>query len=315
MPNRQGHQEPPIWAATLEAAKHAVHDRRFIEAEALYQDAARQAEATLGPTSPELVRMLGELLHLQYCDLGDYVRTEPTCLWLLRVQQESLGVDHPDLGGWLHHLARAYERHDRLEEAEAALLRAVAIREAALPPDDPDVLASVEQLAQYYQNHHRYAEAEPLLQRLVDVEERSPTADYGARLDDLARLYRDQGRSAEAVPLYERLVAVQEQRRRSDLILWAMLSSLADAYAGAGQLNEADQAYRRAAISTEVALAALTNLLPESHRERAREQFMASLALLLRRHAGVLRQLQRQAEAAELEARAEECQPRSSHGE
>jgi tetratricopeptide (TPR) repeat protein len=73
-----------------------------------------------------------------------YAQAAPHYERALRIREQALGPDHPDVATSLNNLALLYRAQGRYEQAAPLLKRALAIRERALGPDHPDVAASLE---------------------------------------------------------------------------------------------------------------------------------------------------------------------------
>jgi len=83
----------------------------------------------------------------------------------LKIDEASLGKDHPKVAIRLNNLAQLYQATNRLKEAEPLMQRALKIDEASLGKDHPDVAIRLNNLAQLYKATNRLKEAEPLMQR------------------------------------------------------------------------------------------------------------------------------------------------------
>ena len=68
---------------------------------------------------------------------GDFARADLRLRDALRLQETSLGADHPDLASTLNNLAVVCETLGQFDDAELFYRRAYAIASGSLPPGDP----------------------------------------------------------------------------------------------------------------------------------------------------------------------------------
>ena len=100
---------------------------------------------------------------------GQYDRALKVAEAALRVAEQNVGPDHPDVAASLNNLAELYRIQGDYAKAEPLHKRALAITEKALGPDHPDVATSLENLAKLYRDTNRPAEAEELEQRAKEI--------------------------------------------------------------------------------------------------------------------------------------------------
>ena len=136
---------------------------------------------------------------------GQYVDAQTPLEHTLSLREKILGPEHSDVATSLNNLAALYYAQGRYADAEPLYQRALAIREKVFGPEHPDVATSLNNLAMLYRAQGRYAEAEPLYQRALAIWEKvlgPEHPDVATSLNNLALLYYTQGRYAEAEPLY-----------------------------------------------------------------------------------------------------------------
>jgi tetratricopeptide (TPR) repeat protein len=185
-------------------------------------------------------------------DRGRYAEAEPLFLRALRIREQQLGPEHPDVADSLSYLANLYRQQGKYAEAEPLILRALRIREQQLGPEHPDVAYSLNLLANLYrQQQGKYAEAEPLILHALRIREQQlgpEHPDVAYTLNDLANLYRQQqGKYAEAEPLFLRALHIREQQLGPEHPGVAYtLNNLADLYLEQGKYAEAEPLYQRA---------------------------------------------------------------------
>jgi tetratricopeptide (TPR) repeat protein len=121
-----------------------------------------------------------------------------------------LGPDHPDVGAVLTGEAGALMHLGRLDEAEAAARRAVAIRMAKLPETSIPVSLSRLRLGQILTKKQRYAEADGLLRQAAESLTAAGTGAAAFRTNAIkarVELYQAWGKTAEARAQEELLAA------------------------------------------------------------------------------------------------------------
>ena len=179
-----------------------------------------------------------------------YPEAEALYLRALRIREQVLGPDHPEVAAPLHNLATLYWDQGKYAESEALYLRALRIREQALGPDHLEVANSLNNLANIYRMQGKFAQAEELYLRALRIRERvqgSDHPDLAGLFDNLAVIYCEQGRYAEAEPLRLRAVHLKEQALGPDHPTIApLLNNLAELYREQGKDTEAEPLYLRA---------------------------------------------------------------------
>jgi tetratricopeptide (TPR) repeat protein/transcriptional regulator with XRE-family HTH domain len=178
-----------------------------------------------------------------------YEQAESLYQRALRLREQILGPDHPEVTFPLNGLADAQREQGRYADAEPLYQRAVHLWEG-LRAAHSQVPSPLNNLALLYWKQGRYAEAEPLLARALLVAEENFGPDHpeiASYLNNLALLYCDQGRYAEAEPLSWRALSLDEQTFGPDhpevayslnmlgLLSWAQ-----------GRYAEAEPLYQRA---------------------------------------------------------------------
>ena len=92
---------------------------------------------------------------------GDYPRADVLLREALRLQESTLGSQHPDLASTLNNLAVVCETLGRLDDAEQFYRRAFAVASWSRPPADPLVVTSRENLKDFCAAHGRSFEEWP----------------------------------------------------------------------------------------------------------------------------------------------------------
>ena len=235
----------------------------------------------------------GHLLHVMagyLFDRGRYAAAEPLYLHSLRIREQFLGPEHPDVALTLNGLGRLYYQQSRYVEAEPFYLRAVALQDPQLGPEHPDLAQTLTNLGILYQEVGKYIEAEPLYQRALRIGEQflgPEHPDVALTLNGLANFYNRLERYAEAEPLYQRALRIREQRlgpEHPDIAI--TLNGLAVLYYQRGKYTEAGRLFQRALRICERQLglahphvAYLTSNLAAIYRKQGRYAEAESLLL------------------------------------
>jgi tetratricopeptide (TPR) repeat protein len=260
------------------------------------KDAAKLID-TWDITFEEAARLLNQAA-LYSEERGQYDEVEPLYKQSLIIYEKALGPNHPHVATSLNNLATFYSFQGKYAEAEPLYKRSLVISEKALGPDHPNVSASLNNLAELYRKKGKYTEAELLYKRSLAIDEKALGPDHpevATDLNNLAELYRNQGKYTEAESLYKRLLAIREKALELDYPIMAFsLNNLALLYQEQGKYIEAELLYKRS-------LAILEKALGPDHPR---------VATSLKSYALLLSATQREAEAAEMEARAEAIRAR-----
>ena len=134
---------------------------------------------------------------------------EPTQI----IQDEALGLDHPDAAMNLNTLAKLYETQGKHEAAVGLYSRSLELRETTLGPNHPDVATILMNLAALYQAQSLYSQAEPLFRPLLEIFKEAFGPDHptvATTLQNMALLYRKTGRHTAAEELDKRVAAIRQ---------------------------------------------------------------------------------------------------------
>jgi len=146
----------------------------------------------------------GRLLHETASYLqgrARYAKAEPLYQFALRIREQQLGSNHPDVATSLNGLASLYQEQGKYAEAESLMQRALAIDEQIFGSEHQKVATDLNNLAELYTNQHEYTKAEPLFQRALAIYEqklgpRHP--DTANTLNNLAAFHALQGNIVKA---------------------------------------------------------------------------------------------------------------------
>ncbi|HEX8726214.1 MAG TPA: serine/threonine-protein kinase [Gemmatimonadaceae bacterium] len=281
-----------VQASLLELARLAQRQGRFAVAESLYTQTLHARERALGPASPELVPVLSGLGGM-YVTRGRYAEAESLLTRAVTLRTAAGGPDDAEFAGLLRNLASADLADGHYAEAEPVFRRALAMYEHVMGEDSPEVGRTLSNLGIVYYELHRYDEAEQYYVRA----EANLTHNLGpdhpniASIDiNLGEVDWHRGHYADAEARLRRALEILHERvQPNHPSIGTAEYDLANVLRDAGRLTEAEPHYRQALRIREAALG------PNSK----------DVADVLADYAKLLRSLHRDAQAAQLEARAQ----------
>jgi len=196
------------------------------------------------PTA-RLMSVLGTYLHYK----GLYDQAEPLMRRALKIFEDSLGRDHPNVATQLNNLALLLNDTNRLDKAEPLMRRALKIDEDSFGPDHPDVAIDLSNLASLLKATNCLDKAEPLMRRALKIDEASFGPDHpnvAIRLNNLAQLFGDTNRLDKAEPLMRRALKIDEESFGPDHPKVAIrLNNLAGLLQATNRLDKAEPLMRR----------------------------------------------------------------------
>ena len=195
-----------------------------------------------------LSRRINELADLYYY-MAEYPKAEPLMRRALKIDEDSLGPDHPDVAIDMNNLAQLLADTNRLDEAEPLMRLALKIDEDSFGPDHPDVAIRLNNLAQLLKATNRLDEAEPLMRLALKIDEDSLGLDHpnvAIRLNNLAQLLKATNRLDEAEPLMRRGLEIEQNSKgKNHPHVAIQLNNLAQLLADTNRLDEAEPLMRR----------------------------------------------------------------------
>ena len=149
----------------------------------------------------------GRLLHetaFYLRDRGRYTEAEPLYQRAIRIREQLLGPQHPDMAYPLTNLANLYREQGRYAEAESLYQRALHIREQALGPQHLETARTMQELAQFREAQGYDEEAMTLYARALTIREQALGAHNPKTTETrkcLTALLHAMGRHEEAAQL------------------------------------------------------------------------------------------------------------------
>ncbi|MBI4242265.1 MAG: CHAT domain-containing protein [Candidatus Rokubacteria bacterium] len=243
----------------LAEVRRLLDDARFREAESSARDLLERAQGRHGTNSLEAARVLDLLVEALW---RGGKASDPESRRLaeraLRIKEERLEPDHPDLAASLQNLAAVLLDLAQYHAARPLYERALAIRERALGSDHPDLATTLNELAKLERSTGDYARARSHLERSLGIRMKAFGPDHpqvANSLSRLASLLVETGQYAEAKPMYERALAMTEQTLGSDHPEVArILYNLGNLLRNAGDYDRAKPLFERALALKEEAV-------------------------------------------------------------
>jgi tetratricopeptide (TPR) repeat protein len=159
-------------------------------------------------------RLLDRLATYKHGALAAYSEARALLERALKIGEEALGPEHPDVATVLHNLAGVLWEQDELGTARSLHERALAIREKVLNPEHPSVATSLNNLAGVFREQGDLVMARPLYERALAIRQKALSPqhpDLARSLTNLATAMFEQGDPTGARPLFERAMAIREK--------------------------------------------------------------------------------------------------------
>jgi len=218
-----------------------------------------------------------------------YQEAEHLYLRALFAREQALGPNHPDIAYALDDLGELYKRHRKFEAASELCQRTLALRKKALGILHPEVSLSLCAQIEILKTQQRWSAAEPLTREwlgVVDSTVGEAHPEYAKVLELQAVIYGNAGALEKQEECNRKALEVRRQALGTEHPDFA--TSLADLLILQKKYEEASRLYSFVVSSLEESLG------PES----------VELIPVYEKYAGVLRKLNREALAVELETQA-----------
>jgi len=138
-------------------ASIAADQKKYPEAESLYQRAITVAEKAYGRNHLEVATTLNNLAALYHAQ-GDGTKPERLYKRVLAIKEKHLGPDHPDVATTLNNLGVFYKTLERFSEARPLYERVFSIFEKKLGASHPNVATALVNYARLLQAEAAAAE-------------------------------------------------------------------------------------------------------------------------------------------------------------
>ena len=268
--------------ATLKAARKALDDQDWLEAEKQWaniqieaeqnmqaqQSLAAEAAFARGQIAEQAVNWPAaythyahaadldpKVQHLAHADMfakrmGDYRKALCYGEACLNAIAETDGKTHLKYAAALNNQAVNFETTGRYDEAEPLYRQAIKIGKKTIGEDHPDYATWLNNLAGLLRETGRYDEAEPLYRQAIKIDKKTlgeDHHDYAIRVNNLAELLRSTGRYDEAEPLYRQAIKIGKKTIGENHPNYAThLNNLALLLVETRRYDEAESLYRQA---------------------------------------------------------------------
>ncbi|MBI5155334.1 tetratricopeptide repeat protein, partial [Candidatus Poribacteria bacterium] len=276
---------------------------RHEEALTVMNEAVQALQSDSGGESPRTMEYRTNVALIHY-DGGNYPAAEQIFREVIAFQEKGYGPEFLELATNLIYLGRTLEKQGRFADAEPVLQRALRIREKNKGPKDKTVASALEALGQLYQAAGRLDGAEVAYRRELLIQEGTLGAghkDTALTLRRLGEVYTERGQFPQAEENLRKAVAVQDKVFSPEIAAdegekVTTRLALADMYFKQRRYEEADGEFIAATDRAEK--------FPGYKSKR--------LAEVLKRHSAMLRSINHDARAAQLEARIEAISQKSA---
>jgi Tfp pilus assembly protein PilF len=243
------------WAADLTAARLAIRQARYTDAEPLLKSAVDGAPHD-SLDSAEAMNDLGKLYRLT----AKYDQADSLDHQALAVESKSLGENDPRIAVVLENLGELHTIRGKYDLAEKELSRALAIRTKAFGLDNADTAESMTNLGFVYLCVCRCDEGEKLCAQAVEIQSKVLQPDDPARADgwdNLGNAYYLRSRLTDAGVLFKRSLELRAASLGDDHPdVGTSYDNLGWLYLVWGDAPRARRYYKLAAFTRENALGA-----------------------------------------------------------
>ncbi|WP_442935981.1 tetratricopeptide repeat protein [Nostoc sp.] len=185
-----------------------------------------------------------------YQGQGLYQQAEPWLRQCVKIAENRLGSEHPDIATSLNNLAALHKSTGRYSEAKPLYQQALELTKRLLGNNHPIVATSLNNVAELYRYTGRYSEAEPLFQQALELRQRllgDKHPDVANSLNNLALLYGSTRRYSEAELLFQQALELKKHLlgdNHPDIAI--NLNNLAALYKSTGRYSEAEPLFQQA---------------------------------------------------------------------
>jgi len=267
---------------------------RYREAEHLYRQALTIREHHLGRAHYDLAEILGSLGKL-YIEWEKFRDAEPLILRAIELQAQHRGREHPETMTLLNDLADLYFLTSRDAVAEPLYQQVLQFREKQLGPIHPLTATAHFNMAKIELRRGQYQNAEHYARRALEIYESTlgQTHPYtAAGLSCLAEICYQQGDYQQAETYWQQALIICEQQEGSEHPHAALCLY------GLAMISYQQGDYQQAETYLQRTLTIQEPLLGSGH-SATRETLKSYLQLL--------RRMERESEASQLEERLREC--------
>lgn len=190
-------------------------------------------------TRADLLIVIGRV----YRNLVMVDKAAPLLEEALRIREENLGEDSPEVAEALYEVAVLRRIQGDFTQSEELFNRSLALRRKLFPPDHPEVLRTMSDLAYLYKHLGRCRRAKAILDDVIARREaQGPSRDLTECYIQRANLTAEAGNLGEAAKYFLQIIEIFESSdppASRDVV--AMRFNLATTYTWAGRFEEAEK--------------------------------------------------------------------------
>ncbi len=162
-----GHDHPETAAACLKLAELLTANRKFLDAELLYNRAHQVVEECFGAQSLEMANLLSQIGE-HYFAQDRFAEAEKNYWQVYEIKLSLLGERNLAVAKCLEDLAELYDVQSEFLQAERLYLSSIGIKEKLLEADDPEMLSSLRKLVLICRQSEHGPESRPTGELLVE---------------------------------------------------------------------------------------------------------------------------------------------------
>jgi tetratricopeptide (TPR) repeat protein len=165
-----GPEHAGVAILSMKLADIYTAQRKFNEADPLYQRAIEILEKSFGPKDPEVATGLYKLALLNI-NMGKLMDADRALWRAVEIRQHVHGATHAEMADCLEALAQVQQKQSNYEQAEKFYQSSASIRETTAGKTHPKTLSTLQNLAEVYSLQSKLEDAETVFLRLLRARE------------------------------------------------------------------------------------------------------------------------------------------------
>ncbi len=175
----------------------------------------------LKQSEPDVQRIarLADIIGWFLRDMGFYSGALPFTEQSLKLRENLLGENHPDIADCVHNFAELYRAQKNYDRAEPLYQRALRIRENSFGRESAEVARILHDMAEFFHDQKKYPKALDYYQQALNISEKVLKPNDPAIADclnDMGTLYYELCNTNEALPRYNRAFEIYKTAYGND---------------------------------------------------------------------------------------------------
>ena len=195
-------------------------------------------------------------------DKGEYKEARSLYEQTLKIRQQSLPLNHPDLADSYHSIGDTYYEMSEYSKALSNYEKGLEIRQLSLPSNHPGLANSYSSIGAVYGNTGEYSKALSSLEKALEIRQQSLPSNHPSlakTYTNVGAVYYDMGEYSKALSSHEKALEIWQKS------LPPNHPSLARSYNNIGTVYDNMGQYSQALSSHEKALEIQQQSLPPNH--------------------------------------------------